>query len=108
MQKRILMALAAASAFTLAGCQTAPSAPAVAAKPALSSEAQMALTGAEADVKEAKKVGMEWTTADAALKAAKEAAEKGDSATTLKQAKIASDQAKLGVAQKKYAHTPLQ
>jgi hypothetical protein len=106
MQKRILMALAAAGALTLAGCQTTPTATAT-ATPALSDEAKIALSWAEADVKDAKKVGMEWTTAADALKAAKEAAAKGDSAATIKQAKIASEHAKLGVGQHKYPHTPV-
>jgi murein lipoprotein len=105
MQKRILMALAAAGAFTLAGCQTAPTATAT---PGLSDEAKMALSWADADVKDAQKVGMLWTTAADALKAAKEAAAKGDSATTIAKAKLASEHAKLGAAQKKYPHTPVQ
>lgn len=104
MQKRILMALAAAGALTLAGCQTTPPAPTSAG---LSDEAKIALSWAESDVKDAKKVGMEWTTAADALKAAKEAAAKGDSATTIKQAKLASEHAKLGVGQHKYPHTPV-
>jgi len=103
MQKRILMALAA-GALALAGCQTTPEP----AKQALSDEAKMALSWAEADVKDAQKAGMLWTTAENALKAAKDAAGKGDSATTIKQAKLASEHAKLGQAQKKYPHTPLQ
>ena len=103
MQKRILMALAAAGALTLAGCQTTPT-----ATPGLSDEAKMALSWAEADVKDAQKVGMLWTTAADALKAAKESAAKGDSAATIKQAKLASEHAKLGAAQKKYPHTPVQ
>lgn len=104
MQNRILMALATVGALSLAGCQTTPEAP----KQVLSDEAKMALSWAEADVKDAQKAGMLWSTAENALKAAKDAAAKNDSATTIKQAKLASEHAKLGQGQKKYPHTPLQ
>ncbi|BAN35108.1 hypothetical protein SCD_n01279 [Sulfuricella denitrificans skB26] len=76
-----------------------------AAKPALSEEAKQALAKAEADVKEAKAQKSLWTTAEDALKKAKEAATKGDSAATLKFAKSASELASLAVAQKSYPLT---
>jgi len=79
----------------------APAKPA-AAKATISAEAQAALTAAQADVKAAKAQNALWTTADAALKAAEEAAAKGDSATVLKQAKLASDHVKKGMAQLNY------
>lgn len=98
----------------LGGCQSsgtpkpdasATAAPATAAKPALSEEAKQALAKAEADVKEAKTKSALWTTAGNALKAAQEAAAKGDSATTLKHSKTASEHARLGLAQKSYPLT---
>jgi hypothetical protein len=98
MQKSFL-AVVVAGMLTLSACQTTPPA---AAKSELSDEAKIALSWAEADVKDAAKAGGVWTTAQDALKAAKDAAAKGDSANTLKHAKTASAQAKLGQGQKKY------
>jgi hypothetical protein len=72
------------------------------AKAAISAEAQAALSAAQADVKTAKAKNALWTTADNALKAAEAAAGKGDSATVLKDSKVASDQAKKGLAQLNY------
>lgn len=105
MLKQILIALAATSALTLAGCQSAPPATTAAAQPAvpaLSDEAKAALAKAEADVKAASAKSALWTTAEDALKAAKEAAGKGDSAGTIKSAKTASEHAKMGMDQKAY------
>lgn len=99
MQKSFL-AVVAAGMLTLSACQTTP--PATAAKAELSDEAKIALSWAESDVKDAAKAGGVWTTAQDALKAAKDAAAKGDSANTIKNAKTASAQAKLGQGQKKY------
>lgn len=99
MQKQLLIAAIAAGMFSLTGCQTMPAA--APAKAQLNDEAKMALAGAESDVKEAGKNGALWTGAAGALKAAKEAAAKGDSNATIKDAKQASAQAKLGLAQKK-------
>jgi hypothetical protein len=67
-----------------------------------SAEAKAALAAAQADVKTAKAKNALWTTADAALKAAEEAAKKGDSATVIKQSKLASDHVKKGLAQLDY------
>lgn len=109
--RNILIPIATLGFLLLGGCQggvaVKPEAPAVtepaeAAKPALSDEAKNALAKAEADVKEAKAKKALWTTADAALKKAQEAATKGDSAATLKFAKTASDQARLGLEQMNY------
>lgn len=100
MQKQLLWASLLAGLVTIAGCQTAPSTPAAPAKAEMNSEAKSAIAQAESDVKEAQKAGALWTTADEALKAAKEAGEKGDNATAVKKAKTASAQAKLGLAQK--------
>jgi murein lipoprotein len=100
MLKQILIALAATSALTLAGCQSTP--PAQASGGAISEEAKAALAKAEADVKAADAKKALWTTAQDALKAAKDAAAKGDSAATIKNAKVASDHAKMGTDQKAY------
>jgi murein lipoprotein len=108
---RILLALTSAALLGLAGCsglyvnQPAGQPAAKAAEPgkaAISAEAQTALTAAQADVKTAKAKNALWTTAESALKAAETAAEKGDSATVLKQARLASDQVKKGLAQLDY------
>lgn len=103
------------SFLLLGGCQSSgtakPDSSAVAtpateaAKPSLSEEARQALTKAEADVKEAKSQKALWTTAQDALKKAQEAAAKGDSATTLKFSKTASEHARLGLTQKSYPLT---
>ncbi len=97
MQKPLL-AVVAAGLLTLSACQTTPSAP----KAELSDEAKIALSWAQADVKDANKAGALWTTAADALKAAQAAADKGDSAEAIKKAKAASAMAKLGQEQKKY------
>ena len=101
MQKQILIAAAMVGMLSLGGCQTAPPAPATPAKVVLSDEAQIALAWAESDVKAAQSQGALWTTADSALKAAKEAATKGDNAAVIKNSKTASAHAKLGIEQKK-------
>lgn len=98
MQKSFL-AVVAAGMLTLSACQTAPT---TVAKPELSDEAKIALSWAEADVKDAAKAGGLWTTAQGSLKAAKDAAAKGDSANAIKHAKTASAQAKFGQGQTKY------
>lgn len=102
MQKSFL-AVVAAGMLTLSACQTTPPAP----KAELNDEAKIALSWAEADLKDAAKAGGLWTTAQDALKAAKAAAAKGDSAGTIANAKKASALAKLGQEQKKYAVTKI-
>ncbi|MEO1768021.1 hypothetical protein [Thiobacter aerophilum] len=103
MSKQMLIALATAGILVLGGCQTAPTQTAAnSATPALSEEAKAALAKAEADVKAADAKGALWTTAENALKAAKEAAAKGDSAAVIKHAKVASEHAAMGLAQKSY------
>lgn len=91
-------------AFLLLGTPAVADQAAAAATP-VSEEASQALSKAEADVKQAKAKGALWTTATDALKKAKEAAAKGDSATTLKLSKNASDQARLGMEQLNYPLT---
>ncbi|OIP19098.1 MAG: hypothetical protein AUK53_00550 [Betaproteobacteria bacterium CG2_30_59_46] len=112
--RNFMISFVAFGALLLGGCQNNgmarpdPSAatPATeATKPALSAEARQALAKAETDVKEAKTKKALWTTAEGALKKAKEAAAKGDSAATLKFSKIASDQAHLGMKQLNYPST---
>ena len=108
--QKFLIALAAVSLVGLAGCQGGDMAmkhemPAEAAKPAVSEDASKALTQADADIKSAKSQNALWTTADAELKSAHAAAAKGDSAAVIKHANMASDLAKLGIAQTKYPLT---
>jgi len=101
---KLLLALTSAALLGLSGCagtETKPADKAVAA-PALSAEAQSALSAAQAAVKDAKAKFALWTTAESALKAAEEAAKKGDSATVIKQSKLASDHAQKGLAQLNY------
>ena len=109
---RILFTLTSVALIGLAGCATQPAPTAAAkpaetkaaepAKPALSAEAQAALAAAQADVKAARAKNALWVTAENALKAAEAAAGTGDSATVLKQSKLASDQVKLGMEQLNY------
>lgn len=73
--------------------------------PALSDDAKQALAKAEADVKEAQSKKALWTTAQDALKKAKAAAEKGDSAAVVKESEKASEQAQLGIKQLSYPLT---
>lgn len=104
---KLLIALLGSTALVLAGCQgganvksdTKAEAP---AKPALSAEAKAAVEKAEADVKAAQAKNALWTTAQDALKKAKEAADKGDSANAMKFAKTASEHAALGMQQQSY------
>ena len=101
---KLLLALTSAALLGLSGCAGTETKPAekAAAAPALSAEAQSALTAAQAAVKDAKAKNALWTTAESALKAAEEAAKKGDSATVIKQSKLASDHVKKGLAQLNY------
>ncbi len=103
------VAIAGIFAIALSACGTAPTktseAPKAAAMATISAEAQQALTQAEADIKLAKSKYALWTTADAALKSAQEAAKSGDSAGVIKQAKFASDLANAGLAQLSYPST---
>lgn len=102
-----LIPLAILCGLMLGGCQGSaaikPEAMApVAVKPALSEEAKQELAKAEIDVKEAKARKALWTTAEDALKKAKESAVMADSAATLKHSKSASDLARLGITQLSY------
>jgi murein lipoprotein len=100
---KILLALTSAALIGLTGCAAQQAAqPTAASSAAISAEAQASLAAAQADVKAAKAKNALWTTADNALKAAEAAAEKGDSATVIKQSKLASDHVKKGLAQLNY------
>jgi len=105
---KLVTAFASASLLLLGGCagDMATKQDAAAAKPeaktVLTEAATKALAQAEADVKAAKAKKALWTTTEDALKKAKEAAEKGDSAAVEKNAKTASEHAKLGLGQAEY------
>jgi murein lipoprotein len=98
--RKVLFALTAASLLALSGCATQEAAKPAA--PTISAGAQAALTAAQAAVKDAKSKDALWTTAESALKAAEEAAKKGDSAAVITNAEKATSQAKLGLEQKNY------
>ncbi|TSA19909.1 MAG: hypothetical protein D4R70_06525 [Betaproteobacteria bacterium] len=83
----------------------APAAPVAPAKPALNDEAKTALAQAIADIKKAKTERALWTSAEAAMKAAQQAADAGDSAVVIKNAKVIANQTALGLAQKAYPST---
>lgn len=108
---KVILALTSAALLGLSGCADMhadksagqpASTSAEPAKPAISAEAQAALSAAQAAAKEAKAKNALWTTADAAIKAAEAAAAKGDSATVIAQSKRASEHIKLGLAQLDY------
>ena len=112
---KFVTVLVSAGLLLLSGCEgdmavkkdEAPKAAAAKpeAKAAVTDDAKQALSKAEADVKAAKAKGALWTTAEDALKKATEAADKGDSAAVVKNAKTASEHAQLGLEQLKYPVT---
>jgi len=114
---KIMIALAGAGLLALAGCaSTMPEkavAPQAVAKPQeapkaqLTEEAKQALAQAEADIKAAQAKKALWTNAQDALKQAKAAAEKNDSAAVIKHAKEASEFARLGIEQTQYPVTTI-
>jgi murein lipoprotein len=118
---KIMIALLGSGLLVLAGCQGStpvkPDVPQAAVKTegapkaeapkVLSEEAKQALAQAEADVKAAQAKKALWTTAQDALKQAKAAAEKMDSAAVIKHAKVASEHAQLGIAQSQYPVTTI-
>jgi murein lipoprotein len=103
---KVLLALTSVALLGLSGCAdlyvNQPGGKPAAASAAISAEAKTALAAAQADVKTAKEKNALWTTAADALKAAEAAAKKGDSATVIKQSKLASDHVKKGIAQLDY------
>ncbi|MHB1086024.1 MAG: hypothetical protein ACYCZA_14455 [Thiobacillus sp.] len=94
---KVLLALTSAALLALSGCADMQY-----SQGPDKAEAQAALAQAQADVKMAKSRNALWTTAADALKNAETAATKGDSATVLKNAKLASDYVKKGLAQLNY------
>jgi murein lipoprotein len=96
---------AASLLLTQSACTTrpvlAPQASATDPKtpPEISAEAKTALALAEAEVAAAKAKFALWTTAAAALASARAAAQTGDSATVIRHAQFAAEQARLGLAQ---------
>jgi hypothetical protein len=103
-----LIALASAGLLTLGGCAGttgSSSGTQATSGTGISADAQAALKQAESDVTASKKDENEWTTSAAVLKKAQEAAKKGDSKTVLKDAKMASELAKLSIQQLKYPST---
>ena len=111
---KLLIALTSAAMLILGGCEaTAPvkeeaPAPKAEVKPSLTEEAKAALAKAQADVKEAKAKKALWTTADEALKSAEKAAAEFDSNAVIKNAGVASEQAKSGIEQTQYPLTKKQ
>lgn len=101
---KLLIALAGAGLLFASAGQTAAVA-SEGAKPALTEEASGALAQAEANIKLGEEKENVWTTAVKALKKAKAAAAKGDSAMVIEESKVASDLAILGVEQTKYPLT---
>lgn len=118
--QKIIVTFAAAGLLMLAGCESSmPTKPDVPQTPAkveakteapkaqLTEEANQALAQAEADVKAAQEKKALWTTAQEALKQAKEAAKKNDSAAVIQFSKKASEHARLGIAQTQYPATTI-
>lgn len=109
--QKMLIALTATAMLILGGCQaTAPvkeeaPAPKAEVKPSLTDEAKATLAKAEADVKEAKAKKVLWTTAEDALKKARDAAAEFDSIAVIYHAQTASDHVKMGFEQAKYPMT---
>ncbi|MEW5769773.1 MAG: hypothetical protein AB1831_05345 [Pseudomonadota bacterium] len=103
-----LLAVILSACGTTQTTQTAPAAPVKAAEPALTPEAQQALSAAEADVKTAKAKFALWTTTDKAFKDAQEAAKAGDSAAVVKLSKKVSGQVKIALEQLSYPSTEMK
>lgn len=104
---KVLLALTSAALLGLSGCadlyiNNPGSAPKAETAKTISPEAQAALKAAQDDVKMAKSQNALWTTAADSLKAAEEAAKKGDSATVIKESAEARDHVRRGINQLKY------
>lgn len=102
-----------AASLSLVACAPVPPkpdpvAPSPSGIPAISPEARNLLAQAEQDVQAAREQFALWTTAEAALKLAWEAANAGDGATVTKQARRASELVKAGLAQLAYPGTELK
>lgn len=111
--KLATLGAAVLAAFLVACGQTpprVPEPPKAAEKPKtdITEEARGALAQAEADVANARARFALWTTAESALNLARDAARAGDSPTVVKQAAIASEQARKGLDQLAYPGTELK
>lgn len=95
--------------FALTACSQTPTktaeVPRDSAKPSISAEAQKALDQAEVDIETAREKFALWTSAETALKQAREAAQAGDSAAVIKLADFVAIQVKGGLAQLSYPST---
>jgi hypothetical protein len=104
--------VAACLALALAACGQAPvklfDIPKETAVPAITEAARDALSQAEADVEAARARFALWTTAESALKLARDAAQAGNSELVSKHAALASGQARAGVVQLAYPSTEPQ
>jgi len=76
--------------------------------PSITEAARDALVQAEADVEAARARFGLWTTAETALKVARDAAKEGNSELVAKQAAFASEQARAGIVQLAYPTTEPQ
>lgn len=109
---KILLALTSAALLGLSACADlgagktgsagSGSQPVESARPVISTEARAALAAAQAAVRDAQSRNALWTTAESALKAAEDAAVRGDSDTVIEQARRASSDAQKGLAQLNY------
>lgn len=106
--RRLIAALAlglSLGACVTPGPVTEPATSSQGSQPVLSPEARDALSRASSDIEQARAADALWTTAAAAMDKALAAAKLGDNATLITQARIASELAKLGLAQKHYPST---
>ena len=102
-----LLAVISLFVLHLAGCATtgqSRSTESVVPK-GISAEAADLLIQAETDIANAQAKFALWTSAETALAAGHAAAQRDDSAETIRQARVASDQARLGIEQLDYAST---
>lgn len=93
--------------MALAGCATTAQTVTMdtATPKGISVEAANLLTQAEADIAYARAKFALWTTAESALAAARDAAQRGDSMEVLRLAGFASGQVRLGIKQLDYPST---
>jgi hypothetical protein len=99
------LSMAACGGFPGRMAERVPAEPVV---PILSGEAQEALAKAEADVKAAMANFTLWVVAEQALKNAREAAGKGDSASVIREAEKVAEFTRLGTAQAEYPSAELK
>jgi len=103
------LALAASLGMAvLPGCASLGHDDSTLAQPALSKQALAALAQAESDVRAARAAFTLWTPAEDALNKALAAAQAGDSAGVIEQAKLASGLCRLSADQAAYPSTELK